>query len=202
MVEFNEHKFKELILYIATQCKEDVFYGAVKLNKVLFFSDFLAHERLGQPITGAEYMAIEHGPAPRRLLPIREEMLEEGDIVVEQRAHQTRILAAREPDLKQFSPEELAIVDYVVLSLRNIAAEEVSDLTHQLPGWRAARARSLETGENAAISYTSGPVSGVLSAAAQAGDPLSWELYRRGEEDLQRGRFFRLDEVKRRLGDL
>ena len=83
-----------------------------------------------------------------------------------------------------------------------MAAEEVSDLTHQLPGWRQARGRGLEMGQNAAISYTSGPMSGVLSAAAQASDLLSKQLYQRGVEDLQGGRFSRIDEVKRRLGDL
>lgn len=201
MVEVNEQKLKELILYIASQCKEDVFFGATKLNKLLFFADFLAYERLGRPVTGAEYMAIEHGPAPRRLIPLREEMLEDGDIVIEQRPYQMRILAAREPDLSQFSPEELAIVNYVIRVLRDIDAESVSDLTHQLPAWREARAEGMCRRETSAIAYGTAPVSAVLCAAAQTNDS-SWQLYQRGMEDLEQGRYSRLEDVKRRLGDL
>jgi len=201
MVEFNQQKLKELILYIATQCKEDVFFGATKLNKLLFFTDFLAYERLGRPITGAEYMAIEHGPAPRRLMPLREEMLEDGEIVIEQRPYQTRIVAAREPNLSHFSHEELTIVNYVIRVLRDIDAEEVSDLTHQLPAWREARAEGMARRENGTITYGAAPVSAVLCAAAQANDS-SRQLYQRGMEDLEKGRYARLEDVKRRLGDL
>lgn len=200
MVEFNEQKLKELILYIATQCKDDVFFGATKVNKLLFFADFLAYERLGRPITGAEYMAIEHGPAPRRLMPLREEMLEDGEIVIEQRPYQMRIVAAREPDLGHFSREELTIVNYVIRVLRDIDADEVSDLTHQLPAWREARAESMARGENSTITYGAAPVSAVLCAAAQADDS-SRQLYHRGMADLEEGRYSRLEDVKRRLKD-
>lgn len=201
MVEFNEQKLKELILYIASQCKEDVFFGATKLNKLLFFADFLAYERLGRPITGADYMVIEHGPAPRRLIPLREEMLEDGDICIEQRPYQTRIVASREPNLGDFSRKELAIVDYVIRVLRDIDAESVSDLTHQLPAWREARAEGMTREANSTIAYGATPVSTVLCAAAQASDS-SWQLYQRGMKDLEEGRYSRLEDVKRRLGDL
>ena len=54
--KFNEGKFKELVLYIASRCERDPTFGAVKLNKELFFSDFWAYAEFGEPITGAEYI--------------------------------------------------------------------------------------------------------------------------------------------------
>jgi len=38
--EIDERKFKELILYVADKCSDDPDFGAVKLNKILFYSDF------------------------------------------------------------------------------------------------------------------------------------------------------------------
>ena len=39
-------KFRELILYIAQESEGDPNFGATKLNKILFFCDFLGLPRL------------------------------------------------------------------------------------------------------------------------------------------------------------
>ncbi|MDH5642316.1 MAG: Panacea domain-containing protein, partial [Nitrospira sp.] len=71
----NADKFKELILYVASQCEQDTYWNSTKLNKILFYSDFLAYKVNGQSITGADYFALERGPAPKALVPIREGMI-------------------------------------------------------------------------------------------------------------------------------
>jgi uncharacterized phage-associated protein len=152
-IEFNEEKFRELILYIASECSDDVFWGATKLNKQLFFCDFLAFQQLGQPITGAEYMALDYGPVPRRMLPTRAQMLLDGDIIIETRAFQKRIVALRTADLSQFSSEEIHLVKDVVEQLRESSADEVSELSHRFIGWKAAIAEGQAKGENIAIPY-------------------------------------------------
>ena len=45
--KFNEGKFRELILYVARRSEDDKYFGAVKLNKILYFSDFNAYRELG-----------------------------------------------------------------------------------------------------------------------------------------------------------
>src|SRR6266487_3415423 len=47
-----DEKLRELILHICIRSEDDEAFGAVKLNKLLFFSDFHAFLRLGKPITG------------------------------------------------------------------------------------------------------------------------------------------------------
>lgn len=64
--KFDESKFKELVLYIATNTSRDPTVGAVELNKILYYSDFIAYKRLGRPITGAAYQKLSEGPAPRQ----------------------------------------------------------------------------------------------------------------------------------------
>ena len=49
-------KLRELILYICDKSKNHPKkLGMVKLNKILFFSDFTAYLRHGSSITGAKY---------------------------------------------------------------------------------------------------------------------------------------------------
>ena len=136
--EFDENKFKELVLYIATKCEANAYYGATKLNKILFFSDFIAHESNGESITGADYFALDHGPAPRLLKPIQEKMQKAGEIAIEQRTRQVRTIALRKPKLDSFAAAEIAIVDEVINALCNQNADEVSNISHGFLGWKAA----------------------------------------------------------------
>lgn len=164
--ELNEEKFKELLLYLATQCEGDRYFGATKVNKQLFFADFLAYANLGRPITGAEYMALEFGPAPRRLRPLREELIEDGDLSLDRRKYQERIVAHRPPNLKVFTKQELKIINQVIEELRGNDANDVSQLSHRFLGWAAARAEGQATGENVTIPYSTVFVS---NAAPQKG---------------------------------
>jgi hypothetical protein len=141
-VTFNRNKFVELVLYVADKSVEDPNYGATKLNKILFFADFLAYTNLGQSITGAAYQKLEHGPAPRELLPIQRQLIERGDAALIPRGsygyRQKRLTALREPDLSVFSPEEIALVDEVLDQLIHHRAADVSMLSHRWSaGWAA-----------------------------------------------------------------
>ncbi len=76
----NEPRFRELLLYISQKCANDPKFGAVKLNRILFLSDFLAFAHYGEPITDFEYQKLGQGPAPRRLLPVRNQMIESKEL--------------------------------------------------------------------------------------------------------------------------
>jgi hypothetical protein len=138
----DDKKFRELVLYIARRSEADPGFGATKLNKILFFCDFLAYRTFGRSITSHPYQKLEHGPAPRALKPILRRMVEEGDCVEVQRDHfgypQVRIIARREPDLGLFSAEEIDLVGRVLEELRDSNATQVSELSHQFIGWQVA----------------------------------------------------------------
>ena len=151
--EFKEQKFKELILHIAKKCEGDKYYGATKLNKILFYSDFLAYKLFGQPITGADYFALPHGPAPRLMVPIKEEMSSDNYIVENRRYSQHRIIALRDPNYDDFSAKEIALVDRLIDILRDSDAEFVSELSHLFLGWQAAMAEGQKTDERVSIPY-------------------------------------------------
>lgn len=141
--ERNDNKLRELILYIARESEGDDTFGATKLNKVLFYADFMAYVNLGNSITGQEYQALAHGPALRRLAPMRDEMLVDGDIAIRPRDYygyvQDRILALTTPDLSEFSAAEIALVNHFIRAWWGKTATEISRRSHQFAGWRYAQ---------------------------------------------------------------
>ena len=135
-------KLRELVVYIAQQSDLDEYFGATKLNKVLFAADFLAYRDLGRPITGERYQALAWGPAPRGLLPALQELKEQNAIVEYERrlslgAKQRRFVALRDPDLSLFSAEEIALVDGVLKFFEKVGAKAASEWSHEFIGYKA-----------------------------------------------------------------
>jgi len=74
----NEDKLAELLLYVADRVRDDPTGGSTKVNKILFFAEFAHYRSHLTPITGAPYQKLPRGPAPRRLVPIRDHLVETG----------------------------------------------------------------------------------------------------------------------------
>lgn len=154
-------KFRELILYLARKSEGDVHFGATKLNKQLFYADFIAYRQLGSSISGQRYQKLPYGPAPRGLRPVVHEMLEDGCCAEAVRSHhgyeQRRLLALREPDVSVFDVQELELIHKVVEELQDSSAREVSDLSHEFVGWQLADEREDIPYETALISMPEPP---------------------------------------------
>ena len=140
--DFKSRKFKELILYFSKRgIDESLVIGSTKLNKLLFFTDFRAFAELGEPVTGARYQKLEFGPAARELLPVRNELLSDGEVRF--RGHSDDDLSdvlvpITEPNLEAvLSDEERRIADDVFVELRPYNATATSDYSHlKSAGWR------------------------------------------------------------------
>lgn len=158
--QFDEKKFGELIVYLAMKCQDDAYFGATKLNKLLFYSDFVSYKRTGCAITGAEYRALQHGPAPRQLLPVRGKLEQEGAIAQQTWGPQNRIVALRKPNLDAFSESERAIVDEMIEHFSEYDTGAIVQESHTFLGWRAAMAeRARHPGREGPIPYRTALVS-------------------------------------------
>jgi antitoxin SocA-like protein len=133
---FNREKFKSLVHYVCWRCKDDpTKLGAVKLNKVLWISDFTSYYKSGEAITGAGYVKRQHGPVPRVILPVLHELETERALVVrDTRFHgflKKEFIALREPDVSDFQPEELEIIDWAIkLVCEEHTAKSISERSH------------------------------------------------------------------------
>ncbi len=139
---FDAEKFRELVLYIACESESDPKFGSVKLNKILYYSDFEAYRRLGQPITGAAYRKLSEGPAPREMPDQLRVMLDVGDATIERRPYfsgdQRRVTPLRAAKAAAFEPSELAIVNETIDGMQHMTDREASQFSQQELGWLAA----------------------------------------------------------------
>jgi hypothetical protein len=141
-----DQRMKELILYISWFCQKAGCIGnlsATKLNKILFYSDFSAFLKLGKPITGQEYFALEWGPAPKRLVPLQKELQSQNEIQtltakISDQHSQTLFVPLREPDLTNFTSEEISIVDQTLQRFIFREAGYASRQSHNFVGWQVA----------------------------------------------------------------
>jgi Antitoxin SocA-like, Panacea domain len=138
--DYDEDKFAELVLYVAGRIMEDPTGGATKINKILFAAECAHVRQCGSPITGAEYQKLPHGPAPRRLIPVRERLIadEHAELVQDEyMGYQLDRLKPRRPaDTGRFSTEELKHVEQAIAALWGKTATEASELSHREMGWR------------------------------------------------------------------
>jgi hypothetical protein len=136
-------KLRELILYVAEKSAADPHFGLTKLYKILFYCDFEAYARYGAAITGCPYKKLPHGPVPADGEELLRELQASGELAI---AHRVRYgydqrppRSLRDADLSAFTGEEIALVHEILGQLWPLSAREVSDLSHNFIGWRAAR---------------------------------------------------------------
>lgn len=173
---YDERKFAELLVYMASRIQGDRSGGATKLSKVLFFADFAHVRRTGSPITGAVYQKLERGPAARRLRPVRDQLIVKGHAELRQEEflgyQQHRLVPRRDADLTVFTHDELETIDGVLADLDGLNARQVGDLSHEEAGWRL-----VEFGDDI-------PYEAALVGARQVSTPTSRRLEREAAERL------------------
>jgi hypothetical protein len=143
---FNEGKLKELVVYIANKSKDDPAFGKTKLLKLLAYADFAAYKSLGQPITGATYIKLEHGPSSQEAPPALNLLRALGRIQIVNEDvfehEQSRIVAFGPADESVFTADELAIADQVIETFQSLNNTKMADVSHRdFVGWQIAEER-------------------------------------------------------------
>ena len=117
-----------------------------KLQKLLFYADFLAVKRYGRPITGLVYVHHHYGPVPAHLDLIQWALLTNGDIDVkpfEGPYEGEVIIASQEPDLTLFSQEELEVINTVAGFFRDFTAAKITEFSHEEQAYTLTALREL-----------------------------------------------------------
>ncbi|HSK75484.1 MAG TPA: Panacea domain-containing protein [Thermoanaerobaculia bacterium] len=134
----DNRKVKALVFYLVSRSKGDPRFSAAKLNKLLFYCDFTAYRRLGGAITGYSYQKSLLGPIPNGMLSTPIE---------------------RAPEVSVLSAEELDLADRILAELWDHSGTEVSDLSHDFIGWKAAEFNEVIPYETVFLGDPSTPVS-------------------------------------------
>ena len=126
-------RLKNIMLYILEKCGE-VWY--TKMNKLLFYIDFVSYREQGTAMTGLAYKAISYGPVPDRWDKVYSEFPE---IIQELRPvgeYTGSVLKSNtNADTSLFSDAELKIMDKVCSSMGSYTARALSELSHKEDAW-------------------------------------------------------------------
>jgi len=135
-VKPNFEKVANFVLFFAQKAKP----LKTRLNKLLFYSDFLHFKKKGYSISGCNYRAIPFGPVPSHFhelfgilegenyIQIEEELFDHGGVG-------ERFVPVKEFDPSHFTPEELQSMEAVVESFQNSRTREIIQLSHEEVGW-------------------------------------------------------------------
>lgn len=149
-----KHRLRELILYIARRCESHKIFGAMKLNKLLYLSDFTSYLLHRESITGSQYKKLLQGPVPEHLFSLRKEMVAAEEILVREESiyskTQQRIVPLREPKLSIFAQRDVALLNKIVDEQKGHLSRGKGKLPHGL-AWEVAKVRELIPYETALL---------------------------------------------------
>jgi hypothetical protein len=144
LIDFSSgSRLEELILYVAKQSVDDPDFGAVKMQKILFWADFMHYAKHGQSISGGRYCKQDQGPVLRSYKPAERSLLQRGDAEIQERERgprtQKRLIAKRDANPMMLSAEHTRIADAAIAALVGMNAKDVSHWSHDFVGWQVAQ---------------------------------------------------------------
>lgn len=135
--QFDLVKIANVVLFFASNISN---LWKTKLNKLLFYSDFMCFNKLTVSMTGLEYLKFDYGPVPKdydalitflkmldfvNIQPTQSYGGLYGDII--------KPLGEYDPDL--FNEHELEILDVVRKRFSEFSSREISEYSHQEKAW-------------------------------------------------------------------
>lgn len=131
-------KTREIINYIINyfQCNySNRELGKVKLVKILWFADREFMHLYYKQLTNLEYRKMPYGPMPTKIDSILKAMQKDNIIKmfkIEKIGGYTQesFLCLKEPNLNNFTAQEINILDKIINALHDKTAQEISELTH------------------------------------------------------------------------
>lgn len=109
--------------------------GKVKLVKMLWFADREFMHKYYKPLTDLEYRKMPQGPMPTNIDKIIKSMEEQGIIhsfLVNKFGgyEQRSFTCLKEPNLDDFTSQEISILDEIIMQLYKKSAKQLSNQTH------------------------------------------------------------------------
>lgn len=141
-IQFDREKFKSVVHYVCASCEADKL-GAVKLNKVLYFSDMLHFAFHGSPITGSPYRKRPRGPTSDYIPGALRDLERSGAVRVEDVNYfgywKKQYSSLANPDISQLTDSEKNLLDEVIdFVCRSNTAKTISEFSHNAAWERAA----------------------------------------------------------------
>lgn len=130
-MQFDKTKFERLVHYVIWKTDRYDWFGATKLNKVLWFVDARSYILNGNSITGETYVRGPFGPIPRDMESAQKALIAEGAIRIAKQGKLTRFVSLVPAQDTWFSETELQTINWWISEIAlNHTATSISEETH------------------------------------------------------------------------
>ncbi len=134
----NKIKYKNAILYFIKYCNNR-YLGATKLNKLLYYLDFINYRDRKVSITGDFYIHQHYGPIPSEADSIISEMVENKELIVSkdpfEDSHTISFKLTKNVDEKSFSKEEKELLKNICKEFSDWSTDKIVEQTHLESPW-------------------------------------------------------------------
>jgi putative zinc finger/helix-turn-helix YgiT family protein len=134
----NLKKLREMIIYFTASIKP----WKTKMNKLLFYADFVNFRKTCFSISGAQYRAIDMGPVPNNFNSIFEFAADHEDINIQQKSFPSGALGEqflpnpeRKFNAELFNEDELASLKEVEAKFKNTSVSDIIETSHREKAW-------------------------------------------------------------------
>ena len=129
---FCHRKVEEMVKFFASES-----VGITKLNKMMFYADFLHFKHYGISISGLRYQAIHYGPVPVHYSTVYDNIPGlEKSVVLAGDVEQVSFLSSSKADISIFSANEQRTLESVERLLGALSTSEVVELSHRENAWQ------------------------------------------------------------------
>jgi len=133
----NYEKFANMLVYFVGALKPFM----VKLNKLMFYADFLNYRTSGASISGYQYKAIQRGPVPVDYdiafnLIEKDGFLDREYVSFRNGEGAERFIHVKQFDKSLFTETELATMREVANRFKYTPTNEIQQLSHEEPAWQ------------------------------------------------------------------
>jgi len=150
---YDLEKLENMILYLAKHLDGVL---KTKLNKLLWYCDFLHFKETSVSITGAQYVHYQYGPVPKHYELVTGIMESEGLLDKNEVGFNTeegivgeQFTALVEPNEGTFSETALKVMQFVIDTFRTYTATRVMNQSHQETAYRKSGDRDVISYEHA-----------------------------------------------------
>ena len=130
---FSFEKLAAMAAYIAHRGRN---VYKTKLNKLLFYADFIHYHNNGSSISGARYVHLPYGPVPDRYEGMLAKLAAVETIWFEQRGDYQLIKGWNDPLIDVLGNEERETLDWVLERLGSMTSSELTRQSHREKGYR------------------------------------------------------------------
>ena len=142
-MEFNEDKFKAVLLYIINRCENKSNVGKTLICKLLYFLDFNYYEIYEESITNETYLKFERGPYPDHIDDVLNKMIENKEVIFKKEPYYNgttihKYYLTNVPDLSLLNTKELSVINNVIDKISDFSANEASKYSYGDMPWMIA----------------------------------------------------------------